>query len=40
MVTHVWTEPKKIYIFLEATLTYIKIPRDSVGHFLNKNLTS
>ena len=26
--------------FLEATLAYIKIPRDSVGHFLNKNLTS
>ena len=31
---------KKKNIFLEATLTYIKIPRDSVGHFLNKNLTS
>ena len=25
---------------IEATLTYTKIPRDSVGHFLNKNLTS
>ena len=31
---------QKKNIFLEATLTYIKIPRDSVGHFLNKNLTS
>ena len=31
---------KKKKKFLEATLAYIKIPRDSVGHFLNKNLTS